>query len=158
MAKNILTEENFAKLDEIIKSCKDMQGPLMPVLHKAQGVFGALPLEVQKVISRELKIPLAEIYGVVTFYSQFTLEPKGDFLIGVCLGTACYVKGAQQIIDRISNQLKIKVGETSKDGKFTLEATRCIGACGLAPVLTVNEDVYGRLVESDVPGILEKYL
>ncbi|MCT4632545.1 MAG: NAD(P)H-dependent oxidoreductase subunit E [Firmicutes bacterium] len=158
MAKNILTEENFAKLDEVIKSCKDMQGPLMPVLHQAQHIFGALPLEVQKIVSRELRIPLAEIYGVVTFYSQFTLEPKGDFLIGVCLGTACYVKGAQGIIDRISERINIKVGETSKDGKFTLEATRCIGACGLAPVLTVNEDVYGRLVESDVPGILEKYL
>jgi NADH-quinone oxidoreductase subunit E len=158
MAKNILTEENFAKLDEVIKSCKDMQGPLMPVLHQAQHIFGALPLEVQKIVSRELRIPLAEIYGVVTFYSQFTLEPKGDYLIGVCLGTACYVKGAQGIIDRISERINIKVGETSKDGKFTLEATRCIGACGLAPVLTVNEDVYGRLVESDVPGILEKYL
>jgi NADH-quinone oxidoreductase subunit E len=109
------------------------------------------------VISEKLNVPMAEIYGVVTFYSQFTLEPKGDYVIGVCLGTACYVKGAQAIIDRISKDIDVKVGGTSPDGKFSLEATRCIGACGLAPVLTVNEDVYGRLVEADVPSILSKY-
>lgn len=157
MAKDILTKENFAKLDEAINKYKGKQGALMPVLHEAQKAFGALPLEVQKVVSRELNIPLAEIYGVSTFYSQFTLEPKGDFLIGVCLGTACYVKGAQPIIDRITKEIGVKVGTTSPDGKFSLEATRCIGACGLAPVLTVNEDVYGRLVEADVPGIIAKY-
>ncbi|MBN2897166.1 MAG: NAD(P)H-dependent oxidoreductase subunit E, partial [Clostridia bacterium] len=120
-------------------------------------LFGALPLEVQKVISEELNIPLAEIYGVVTFYSQFSLVPKGEYVIGVCLGTACYVKGSQRLIDRISNELNVEIGKTSADGKFTLEATRCIGACGLAPVLTINEDVYGRLVEADIPGILDKY-
>lgn len=157
MAKEILTKENFAKLDAIIAHHKGTQGALMPVMHEAQKTFGALPIEVQKVISRELKVPLAEIYGVATFYSQFTLVPKGEFLIGVCLGTACYVKGAQPIIDRIKNELDLAVGATSADGKYSLEATRCIGACGLAPVLTVNEDVYGRLVEADVPGILAKY-
>ncbi len=157
MAKNLLTEENFKKLDEIIESNKDMKGALMPVLHEAQKIFGCLPLEVQKVISNKLSIPMAEIYGVITFYSQFTLEPKGEYTIGVCLGTACYVKGAQKIIDRIKKEIGIDVGTTSSDGKFTLEATRCIGACGLAPVLTVNEDVYGRLVEEDVPGIIAKY-
>ncbi|MDK2917949.1 MAG: formate dehydrogenase ferredoxin subunit [Candidatus Petromonas sp.] len=157
MAKNILTKENFEKLDQVIKKYKDTKGALMPVLTEGQKIFGALPLEVQKVISEKLNIPMAEIYGVVTFYSQFSLEPKGDYLIGVCLGTACYVKGAQAIIDRISKEANVEVGGTSPDGKFSLEATRCIGACGLAPVLTVNEDVYGRLVESDVPGILAKY-
>lgn len=157
MAKNFLTEENFAKLESVIDAHKDMQGPLMPVLHEAQHIFGAIPMPVQKVISEKLNVPLAEIYGVVTFYSQFTLEPKGDFLIGVCLGTACYVKGSQQIIDKITELTGVSVGKTSADGKFSLEATRCIGACGLAPVLTVNEDVYGRLVLDDIPGIIAKY-
>ena len=157
MAKDILTKENFEMLDKAIAKYKGTKGPLMPILHEGQKIFGALPKEVQRKISEELNIPLAEIYGVVTFYSQFTLEPKGDFVIGVCLGTACYVKGAQNIIDRISRDIGVKVGNTSLDGKFSLEATRCIGACGLAPVLTVNEDVYGRLSESDVPDILAKY-
>ncbi len=157
MAKILLTEENFKKLDEVIKNNKGKKGALMPVLHEAQKLFGCLPIEVQKVISEKLNMPMAEIYGVVTFYSQFTLEPKGDFTIGVCLGTACYVKGAQKIIERIKKEINIDIGATSPDGKFTLEATRCIGACGLAPVLTVNEDVYGRLVEADVPGIIAKY-
>lgn len=157
MAKDILTQENFDKLGEVILEHKERPGALMPILHEAQELFGALPLEVQKVISEELNIPLAEIYGVVTFYSQFSLVPKGEYVIGVCLGTACYVKGAQRLIDRISNELSVEIGTTSPDGKFTLEATRCIGACGLAPVLTINEDVYGRLVEADIPGILDKY-
>lgn len=157
MAKDILSQENFNRLNEIILEHKTTPGALMPILHEAQGVFGALPLEVQKVVSEELNIPLAEIYGVVTFYSQFSLVPKGDYVIGVCLGTACYVKGAQRLIDRIASELSVEVGTTSANGKYTLEATRCIGACGLAPVLTVNEDVYGRLVEADIPGILDKY-
>ncbi|MCT4620828.1 MAG: NAD(P)H-dependent oxidoreductase subunit E [Marinisporobacter sp.] len=157
MAKNVFTEENFAKLEEIIQKHKDTKGALMPVLNDAQKLFGCLPLQVQKKISKGLNIPMAEIYGVVTFYAQFSLEPKGEYTIGVCLGTACYVKGAQKIIDRIKKEINVEVGKTSADGKYTLEATRCIGACGLAPVLTVNEDVYGRLVEGDVPGILEKY-
>ncbi len=130
----------------------------MPVLHEGQKIFGALPIEVQKVVSEEMNIPMAEIYGVVTFYSQFSLEPNGDYHIGVCLGTACYVKGAQPIIDAIESSLDLAVGATSADGKFSLEATRCIGACGLAPVLTVNEDVYGRISEKDVPDILAKIL
>ncbi|MBM7561944.1 NADH-quinone oxidoreductase subunit NuoE family protein [Fusibacter tunisiensis] len=157
MAKNYLTKENFEKLDQVIESHKDMQGPLMPILHEAQHIFGAIPIEVQKVISEKLNVPMAEIYGVVTFYSQFTLEPKGEYLISVCLGTACYVRGAQQIVDKIADITGVAVGKTSADGKFSLEATRCIGACGLAPVLTVNEDVYGRLTLDDVPGIIAKY-
>jgi NADH:ubiquinone oxidoreductase 24 kD subunit len=100
---------------------------------------------------------LAEIYGVATFYSQFSLEPKGDYVIGVCLGTACYVKGSQSVIDRVCKDLDLEVGKTSADGKFTIVATRCVGACGLAPVMTINEDVYGKIVADDVPGILAKY-
>lgn len=157
MAKNILTQENFAKLEEAIQNYKGTKGALMPVLHEAQKTFGCIPLEVQTKISEKLNIPLAEIYGVVTFYSQFTLVPKGEYTISVCLGTACYVKGSQKLVDRIKKELHLEVGATSPDGKFTLEATRCIGACGLAPVMTINNDVYGRLVEEDVPGILAKY-
>jgi len=158
MAKQVMTqEEQFAKLQEAIDSRKGTKGALMPILHEAQHLFGAVPLDVQKVISKNLSIPLAEIYGVVTFYSQFTLEPNGEFVIGVCMGTACYVKNAQPILDRISRELDLPVKATSADGKFTLIDTRCIGACGLAPVITVNEDVYGRLVEQDIPDILAKY-
>ncbi len=157
MAKKVLTTENFDLLKKAIEEHKDLPGALMPVLHEGQKIFGALPIEVQKVVSEEMNIPMAEIYGVVTFYSQFSLEPKGDYHIGVCLGTACYVKGAQPIIDAIESSLNLAVGATSADAKFSLEATRCIGACGLAPVLTVNEDVYGRISEKDVPDILAKY-
>lgn len=157
MAKKVLTEENFALLDKAIEEHKGLPGALMPVLHEAQKIFGALPLEVERVISEKMNVPLAEIYGVVTFYSQFSLEPKGDYHIGVCLGTACYVKGAQAIIDKIQTELDLKVGATSACGKYSLEATRCIGACGLAPVMTVNEDVYGRISDKDVKDILAKY-
>lgn len=158
MAKQVMTnEERFEKLQNVIDTYKDSKGALMPILHEAQHLFGAVPLDVQKVVSRNLNIPLAEIYGVVTFYSQFTLVPNGEFVIGVCMGTACYVKNAKPILDRISRELNLAVKATSADGKFTLIDTRCIGACGLAPVITVNDDVYGRLVEEDIPGILEKY-
>ncbi len=155
--KEILNEKNFAKLDQVIEENKDRKGALMPILHEAQNIFGALPIEVQKVISEKLDISLAEIYGVVTFYSQFSLVPKGEFVVGLCLGTACYVKGAQNILDRLETELGIKVGETSKDGKFTLEATRCLGCCGLAPVMVINEKVYGRLEPAQITGILEQY-
>jgi len=158
MTNKALTQENFAKLDETIERNRNVRGGLVQILHEAQEIFGYLPLEVQKKISEALNIPLAEIYGVVTFYAQFTLEPKGENLISVCLGTACYVKGAQAIIDKIKEELNVEVGGTTADGKFSLEATRCVGACGLAPVLMVNHhDVYGRLVADDVPGILAKY-
>ncbi len=157
MAKDILAQENFDKLNQYIADNKDRPGALMPVLQEGQKIFGALPLEVQKVISEKLNIPLAEIYGVVTFYSQFTLVPAGDYTVSVCMGTACYVRGAQAIIDKIGTELKLKVGSTSADGKYTLLATRCIGACGLAPVMTVNEDVYGRITDKDITTILAKY-
>ncbi|ABR50191.1 NADH dehydrogenase (ubiquinone), 24 kDa subunit [Alkaliphilus metalliredigens QYMF] len=157
MKKNGLTEEKFQRLQMVIEEQKGKKGPLMPVLHEAQKIFGYIPLEVQKRISEEIEIPLSEIYGVITFYSQFSLEPKGDYVIGVCMGTACYVKGSQPIIDKISELTGTKPGGNSEDGRFSLVATRCIGACGLAPVLTVNEDVYGRLKLEDIPGIVEKY-
>ena len=129
----------------------------MPVLHKAQEIFGCLSLDVQEYIAEQLDIPISDIYGVATFYSHFTLKPKGKYKIGVCMGTACYVKGAQKILDEIVKNLDIKVGDTTEDGKFTLEATRCLGACGLAPVLMINDDVYGRLVPGDIKEILDKY-
>jgi NADH-quinone oxidoreductase subunit E len=157
MIKDVFTKENFDKLDSVIQEYKGKPGPLMPVLNEAQKIFGCVSIEVQKRISEELKIPLAEIYGVATFYSQFSLQPNGKYVIGVCLGTPCYVKGAQDIINKVSKELNIEVGKTSEDGEFTLVATRCIGACGLAPVLTVNEDVYGKLTVNDIDEILSKY-
>lgn len=153
----VSTKEQDEKLQKVIAKYKDTQGALIPVLHEAQEIFGYLPVEVQERISEGLGVPMSEIYGVVTFYTQFSINPKGKYKIGVCLGTACYVKGSGDIIEKIKEILGIDVGECTPDGKFSLDATRCIGACGLAPVLTVNDDVYGRLVVDDVPGILEKY-
>lgn len=143
---------------EIISRYKDEKTPLMMILSDIQKEFGYIPLEVQELVSEETGVPVAEIYGVVTFYSFFSLNPKGKYVIGVCLGTACYVKGAQQVIDKFSEILKIKAGETTKDGLFTLEALRCIGACGIAPALTINGKVYPKVQVSDVPGIVDEYL
>lgn len=150
-------EEKIKDLKYIIQEKRTEKGALMAVLHKAQNLFGYLPIEVQRIISEGLTIPLAEVYGVVTFYSQFTLIPKGEYEIGVCLGTACYVKGAQALVEEIKKDLKIDVGQTSTDRRFSFIATRCIGACGLAPVMSVNEEVYGRLEAKDVVDILNKY-
>ena len=152
------TKEQEKKLMEIIAKHKGQDGALIPVLHEAQALYGYLPIEVQEMISEGLSVPMSEIYGVVTFYTQFTTEPKGEKHIAVCLGTACYVKGSGIIIDKIKEKLGIGVGECTPDGKFSLEATRCIGACGLAPVLTINDEVYGRLEPDDIYGILEKYM
>ncbi|MFT3951885.1 MAG: NAD(P)H-dependent oxidoreductase subunit E [Oscillospiraceae bacterium] len=151
------TPEQKDMLLAFIEEHKADKGALMPVLQKAQEIYGYLPIEVQKIVAEEMAVPLEKIYGVVTFYSQFSLTPKGKYTISVCLGTACYVKGAGDIFDKLSKALGIKGGETTADGKFTLMDCRCIGACGLAPVLTVNEDVYGRLTADDVTGILAKY-
>ncbi len=142
---------------ETIEQNRETKGALIPVLHKVQTIYGYLPEDVLQIVSEELKVPMTEIYGVASFYSIFSLEPKGEHIIRVCLGTACYVKGAQLLIDEISKDLKIEVGQTTPDGKFTLEACRCLGACGLAPVLTVGEKVYGRLVPESIPGILAEY-
>lgn len=151
------TPEQEAQLKEVIAAHKDQKGAAIPVLHEAQEIYGYLPLEVQEMIAEGLNVPLAEIYGIVTFYAQFSLNPKGRFQIGVCLGTACYVKGSGDILNKVKEILNIEVGECTPDGKFSLDATRCIGACGLAPVMTINDDVYGRLTVDEVAGILKKY-
>ncbi len=150
-------DQNEIKLQEIISKYKDTRGALIPVLHDAQILYGYLPMPVQKKISEGLNIPLAEVYGVVTFYTQFSLKPKGQYRVSICLGTACYVKGAGEILDKFKEKLGINVGDCTEDGKFSLDACRCVGACGLAPVVMVNDDVYGRLSPDDVDGILEKY-
>ncbi len=152
------TKEQEEKLLAIIEKWKNTPGALMPVLQEAQEVYGYLPMEVQKIIAIGLDISLEEVFGVASFYSQFSLNPKGNITIAVCLGTACYVKGSGQIIDRISQTLGVEPGSTSPDGKYSLEATRCIGACGLAPVFTVNGEVYGRITKmSEVDDIIAKY-
>lgn len=150
-------KENAKKLDAIIEKYKDTRGALIPVLHEAQDVYGYLPLEVQRAIAEKLGIPLAEVYGVVSFYTQFSINPKGKYQINVCMGTACYVKGANEILDKFKTRLSIDVGECTEDGMFSLEACRCIGSCGLAPVVTINDDVYGKLIADDVDGIIDKY-
>ena len=153
-------EENaklFEELDEVIEQHKSDKGALIPILHKAQELFGYLPYEVQERIADGLNIPMSKVYGVATFYAQFTLQKKGKYRINVCLGTACYVKGANEILGRFIERLSIKVGETTADGKFSLDTCRCIGACGLAPVVTVNEEVYGRLTPNMVDDIISKY-
>lgn len=150
-------QEKAKKLDAIVEKYKDTRGALIQVLHEVQEVYGYLPLEVQRAISEKMDIPLAEIYGVVSFYTQFSIYPKGKYQINVCMGTACYVKGANEILDKFRTRLSIDVGECTEDGMFSLEACRCIGACGLAPVVTINEDVYGKLVADDVDGIIDKY-
>ena len=150
-------EKEFGLLKEYIDTIKNSEGVLMQTLQKAQGIFGYLPIEVQKFISEEMNIPLAEIYGVVTFYTQFSIEPKGKHKIGVCLGTACYVKGSQLVMDKISKELNIKIGCTTDDNLFTLEATRCLGCCGLAPVMIIDDEVYGKLDPKKIPDIIAKY-
>ena len=150
-------KDKYEQLNQVIAELKDQPGALMPVLQKAQGIFGCVPMDVQKIIAEGLGVTLSEVYGVATFYSQFRLEPNGKYTISVCLGTACYVKGSQKVMDRISEELKIQPGDTTDDGKFTLNATRCLGACGLAPVMMINDEVYGRLTPDQVPGILDHY-
>ena len=151
------TPEQEAKLLDVIERYKGVEGALMPVLQQAQDIYGYLPIEVQQIIAEKMGVSLEEVYGVSTFYSQFALNPKGKVAIAVCLGTACYVKGSGKIIEKIEETLGVPAGSTSSDGYYSLEATRCVGACGLAPVMTVNGEVYGRLVPENVPGILEKY-
>lgn len=152
------TEEQRLQLEDCIARHKNERGAAMPVLQEAQQIYGYLPIEVQQRIAEGLDIPLERIYGVATFYSQFTLTPKGKYNISICMGTACYVKGAGDILNALSEKLGIAAEETTADGKFSLTACRCIGACGLAPVLTVNEEVYGRLTVDDVDDILAEYL
>lgn len=151
------TAEQEQQLQDIIAANKSDPSRLMGVMQQAQDIYGYLPIEVQQIIADGMGVPLEKVYGVATFYAQFALSPKGQYDISVCLGTACYVKGSGDIFNKLSELLGIGADECSADGKFSLTACRCIGACGLAPVMTVNEEVYGRLTVDDVPGILAKY-
>ena len=152
-----ISESNFLKIKEICESFDNNPGELINVLHKTQESFGYLPEEVQQVVADCLGIPVGRVYGVVSFYSFFTMKPKGKYAISVCLGTACYVKGAEKILDALKSELKIAEGGVTEDGKFSLDVLRCVGACGLAPVMTINGKTYGRLVPEHVKEILAEY-
>jgi NADH:ubiquinone oxidoreductase subunit E len=152
-----MSEGKFEQLQAVIDEYKDTKGSLMPVMQKAQEIFGAVTFEVQDFIAEKMDIPMTDVYGVATFYSQFALEPKGEHVISVCLGTACYVRGVQAVLDRLVEELDVEVGKTTKDRKFTLEATRCLGCCGLAPVMTIDGNVYARMTPEDVTRVLKEY-
>lgn len=151
------TAEQEAKLRAELKEIAKMPGALMPALQTAQSVYGYLPIEVQQMVADELGVSLEEVFGVATFYSQFVLNPKGEHAVSVCLGTACYVKGSGDVFAKLETELGLKDGQTSSDGRFSLTATRCVGCCGLAPVMLVGEDVYGKVTTDQVHGIIEKY-
>lgn len=151
------THDQEAEMKAWLQEHKDVRGVAMPALQKAQDIYGYLPIEVLQMIADELQMPMSELYGIATFYAQFALCPKGSYAISVCLGTACYVKGSGDLMEELKKELKIDADECTPDGRFSLTACRCIGACGLAPVLTVNGEVYGRLTTKDIPGILAKY-
>ena len=151
------TKEQEERLKAVIAEHKGQPGATMPVLQAAQEIFGYLPEEVQIMVAEGLDIPLSEVYGVASFYAQFTLNPKGKYQISLCLGTACYVKCASDVLDAVQKHLGIRTGSITPDGKFSLDACRCIGACGLAPVMMINNDVYGRLTPDQVGAILDKY-
>ena len=153
-----VSEQQRKEILSIVDKYKGTKGALIPVLHEVQEYFGYLPLEVQEIISDNMNVPLAEIYGVVSFYTQFTTQPKGQYAINLCLGTACYVKGSAKILEKFEEVLGIKAGEVTADGMFSIDACRCVGACGLAPVSMINGEVYGKLVQDDVKGIIEKYM
>ncbi len=152
------TKQQMRELMKCISAHKNEKGALMPVLHEAQNIYGYLPAEVQTVIADELNVPLAEVYGVATFYSQFSLQPKGKHKISICLGTACYVKGSDKVLEAVEHELRISCGECTPDKKFSIESCRCVGACGLAPVMIIDGEVYGKLSPADVKGILDKYM
>ncbi len=152
-----LNEAAVKQINEICDRYADERTPLMMILSDIQKEYGYIPLEVQELVSERTGVSVAEIYGVVTFYSFFSLKPKGKYVIGVCLGTACYVKGAQQVLDKFSELLGIKAGETTEDGLFTLDALRCIGACGIAPAVSINGKVYPKVSVDAIPGIIEEY-
>lgn len=150
-------QEKYARIAEVIEEYKDKEGNLIQILHMAQGIYGYLPLELQQFIAQKLNRPLSEVYGVTTFYSFFSTQPRGENTIRVCLGTACYVRGGKKIVDRIKEVLDVGIGDTTSDGKFTLEVARCIGACGLAPAMTINDKVYKQVNPEKLHAILEKY-
>ena len=150
-------KDKYLQLDEVIAKNKGSRGAVMRTLQEAQQIFDHVPKDVQIKIAEGLNVPLSEVYGVATFYSMFSLEPRGKYVIGVCLGTACYVMGSKNVLERIESELGVKAGHSTKDGVFTIKDTRCLGACGLAPVMMINDDVYGRLIPDDIPAILDKY-
>ena len=152
-----ISQDKYDKLDAVIAELKGQSGAVMRALQAAQDIFGHVPKDVQIKIAEGLGTTLSDVYGVATFYSQFALEPRGEYIIGVCLGTACYVKGSKAVLEKVCQELDTKVGKSTKDGLFTIKDTRCLGACGLAPVMMINDDVYGRLVPDAIPGILAKY-
>jgi NADP-reducing hydrogenase subunit HndA len=152
-----LKENDLQQLKDVCKSFNNEPGELINVLHKAQGIFGYLPAEVQEVVARQLQISVAKVYGVVTFYSFFTMVPRGRYPISVCTGTACYVRGAEKVLDELKRLIKVPVGETTPDGKFSIAGLRCVGACGLAPVVLVGEKTYGRVAPDQVKKILREY-
>ena len=152
-----LDQEKIKQLEEVIAKHKGQEGALIPVLHEAQEIFGYLPEQVQKIIADGLGVSLAEVYGVATFYARFSLEPKGKYNIQVCMGTACYVKGADKVLEKLQEILGVEPGKCTEDGLFSIEATRCVGACGLAPVMVVNEEVYGKATPAMVEEVIAKY-
>ena len=149
--------EKIEELKGIIDKYKRLEGPLIPILQEVQDLYGYIPRDVQEFISFELRAPVSDIYGVITFYSRFTLAPKGQYRVYVCMGTACYVKGAEKVLEAVKSVLGINPGETTGDGLFSIEETRCVGACGLAPIMKINEDVYARVIPGQVREILGKY-
>lgn len=155
--KNVKVEECFHNLEIYIKSLPKKEGELINVLHKAQEIFGYLPVDVQEFVSDKLDIAMSEVYGVITFYSFFTTEPKGEFPICVCMGTACYVNGGEGVLNEIKRELGIRVGELSRDGKFSIDVLRCVGACGMAPVITIGHKTFGRVKAEDVATILREF-
>ncbi|MCR5646234.1 MAG: NAD(P)H-dependent oxidoreductase subunit E [Bacteroidales bacterium] len=157
MAVIKLSESKINFIKDVCKSFGNKPGEVINVLHKVQGEFGYLPAEVQELVAKELGIPVSRVYGIVSFYSFFTMTPKGEYPISVCLGTACYVRGAEKVLDELKRQLGIGVGEVTPDGKFSLNCLRCVGACGLAPVIEVGEKVYGRMTPDRVKDVLAEY-
>lgn len=149
--------EKLNRIEEMLKKYKGQKGVLLQALQEAQGIMGYLPIEVQKMVAETLDITLSEVYSTITFYSFFSLKPRGKYQVRVCLGTACYVRGAEKILDRLKTELGIEVGDTTDDTKYSLDACRCIGACGLAPAIIVNDEVYGRLTPDKIPDILKKF-
>ncbi len=157
MCSNNVKDEKFKMLEEFIDKVPNNQSSLIEVLHKSQEIFGYLSEEVQSYVAYRLNVPVTKVYGVVTFYSYFTTKPRGKYVINICMGTACFVKGSNLILEEFQRKLNIKAGETTEDGKFTIEVLRCVGACGLAPVVTVNDKVYGHFKKEDVKKLLESY-
>ena len=158
MAQSNFTPQQYAKLDEFIDNLPTKQGALISVLHEAQDIFEYLPMEVQTHIATKLDIPASKVFGVVTFYSFFTMTKKGKYKVAVCMGTACFVRGAGKVLDKFAQELKVPSGTTGEDGMWSLDGLRCVGACGLAPVVLVNGKVYGRIEEKDVQGIIDEYI